>query len=103
MVDHRGPRARQRVVVEHDLVALPFRIGEAPGPRHFSGEDGDHGSYAAACAALPGSFIVGGVRSLRSGPPETVEPTVCAPRRLKETTGCEQPQKDQEAAVSLVP
>ena len=54
MVDHRGPCAGQRVVVEHDLVALPFRIGEAPGPRHFSGEDGDHGYYA-ACAAVPGS------------------------------------------------
>jgi hypothetical protein len=42
MIDHRGARARQGVVVEHDLVALSFRIGEAPGPCYFSREDGDH-------------------------------------------------------------
>ena len=40
-------------------------------------------------------FIVGGVRSSRSGPQETVEPTVCAPRRLDETTDYERPQKDK--------
>ena len=100
MVDHRGPRSGQRVVVEHDLVALPFLIGEAPGPRHFSGEDGDHGYYAAQPCPGRVPFIVGGGRSLRSGPQE---PTVCAPRSLDETTGYEQPQKNQEAAVSLVP
>ena len=44
MVDHGRARARQGVVVEHNFVALSFRIGEAPGPRDFSREDGDHRS-----------------------------------------------------------
>ena len=38
-------------------------------------------------------FIVGGLNCLRSGPQETVEPSISAPRRLKETTTLEQPQK----------
>ena len=38
-------------------------------------------------------FIVGGLNCLSSGPQETVEPSIWAPRRLDETTGYEQPQK----------
>ena len=87
MVDHRGPCARQRVVVEHDLVALPFRIGEAPGPRDLAREDGDHGYYA-ACAAVPGSgaFYRRRFELLALGAAGAVEPSISAPRRLDETT-----------------
>ena len=78
MVDHRRARARQRVVVEHDLVALSVTVGEAPRSRNFAGEDGDHGYYAAQPCPGRATFIVGGLNCLRSGPQETVVTSLSA-------------------------
>ena len=113
------------MMVEHNFVALAITIGEAPGPRDFSREYGDHLSLRSlfvrvAAAARPlmtlrccgvrslaqvgcVTFIVGGVSRLSSRPQKSVEPTICAPRVSTRPRNYEQPGKRAEAAVSLVP
>ena len=88
MIDHSGARARQGVVVEHDLVALSITVGEAPRSCNFSGEDGDHLYAAAACAALPrsGDFYRRRRAQLGLAAAGDGGANIRPPRRLNETT-----------------